>query len=199
MGDCYKQVKNYVNANHSGIVLEIGSDRYEGSSAYFAEIAEQLGTQFITLDLDENMPRRLAQCIPAHLKPITEFIHCDGTEWTKTCKHQISVLYLDNFDWNWEPSSSSKGHWQKRIEEQRTWYQERGITMNNINSQVAHLTQMQNLLPHMTDNCIVCLDDTYLHTDVYIGKGGAVVPYLLVNGFEILLTQDYGVIMGRTK
>jgi len=34
---------------------------------------------------------------------------------------------------------------------------------------------------------------------VYIGKGGAVVPYLLVNGFEILLTQDYGVIMGRTK
>jgi len=199
MGDCYKQVKNYVNANHSGIVLEIGSDRYDGSSAYFAEIAEQLGTQFITLDLDENMPRRLAQCIPAHLKPITEFIHCDGTEWTKTCKHQISVLYFFNFDWNWEPSSSSKGHWQKRIEEQRTWYQERGITMNNINSQVAHLTQMQNLLPHMTDNCIVCLDDTYLHTDVYIGKGGAVVPYLLVNGFEILLTQDYGVIMGRTK
>jgi len=51
----------------------------------------------------------------------------------------------------------------------------------------------------MTDNCVVCLDDTYLHNGVYIGKGGAVVPYLLVNGFEILLTQDYGVIMGRTK
>ena len=102
MGSCYKQVHNYISTGFNGIVLEIGSDRYEGSSAYFAEIAEQLGTQFITLDLDENMPRRLAQCIPAHLKPITEFIHCDGTEWTKTCKHQISVLYLDNFDWDWE-------------------------------------------------------------------------------------------------
>jgi hypothetical protein len=194
MGDCYKQVKNYVNNSHSGIVLEIGSDRYEGSSAYFAEIAKQLGTQFITLDLDENMPRRLAQCIPAYLKPITEFIHCDGTEWTKTCKHQISVLYLDNFDWDWEVGTQDK-----MIKEQRAWYRERGIEMNNVNCQVAHLTQMQNLLPHMTDNCVVCLDDTYLHNGVYIGKGGAVVPYLLVNGFEILLTQDYGVIMGRTK
>jgi len=104
------------------------------------------------------------------------------------------VLYLDNFDWDWEV-----GTWKSRIEEQRVWYQERGIEMNNVNCQVAHLTQMQNLLLNMTDNCIVCLDDTYLHNGVYIGKGGAVVPYLLVNGFEILLTQDYGVIMGRTK
>ena len=194
MGDCYKQVKNYTNSNLDGIVLEIGSDRYEGSSAYFAEVAEQLNTQFITLDLDEDMPRRLAQCIPPHLKTITEFIHCNGTEWTKTCNHRVSVLYLDNFDWDWEVGTKDK-----MIKVQCAWYQERGITMNNINCQVAHLAQMQNLLPHMTDNCIVCLDDTYLHNGVYIGKGGAVVPYLLVNGFEILLTQDYGVIMGRNK
>ena len=194
MGDCYKQIKHYVNSSFDGIVLEIGSDRYEGSSAYFAEVAEQLNTQFVTLDLDENTPRRLAQCIPPQLKTITKFIHCDGTEWTKTCNYRVSVLYLDNFDWDWEVSNQSL-----MIREQRAWYLERGIKMNNINCQVAHLAQMQNLLPHMTNNCIVCLDDTYLHNGVYIGKGGAVVPYLLVNGFEILLTQDYGVIMGRNK
>ena len=140
------------------------------------------------------MPRRLAECIPSHLKSITKFIHCDGTEWTKTCKHQISVLYLDNFDWIWEVGAQDK-----MIEEQRVWYQERGLTMNNMTCQVAHLTQMQNLLPHMTDNSIVCIDDTILHNGVYTGKGGAVVPYLLMNGFEILLSEDYGIIMRRGK
>ena len=194
MGSCYKQVQNYIGAVSDGIVLEIGSDRHEGSSSYFADIAKQLNTKFITLDLDEHMSQHLSYRIPGYLKQHTRFIHCDGTEWTKTCKHQISVLYLDNFDWDWEVGTQDK-----MIKDQRAWYQERGIEMNNVNCQVAHLTQMQNLLTHMTDNCIVCLDDTYLHNGVYIGKGGAVVPYLLVNGFEILLTQDYGVIMGRTK
>ena len=67
MGSCYKHVNDYVQ-DCTGIVLEIGSDRYEGSSAYFAEIAEQYNKDFVTIDLDENMPRRLKQCIPKHLQ-----------------------------------------------------------------------------------------------------------------------------------
>ena len=193
MGSCYKHVNDYVQ-DCTGIVLEIGSDRYEGSSAYFAELADQYNKDFVTIDLDENMPRRLKQCIPKHLQDRVTFIQCDGTEWTKTCIRPISILYLDNFDWDWEV-----GTYSKMIEEQRVWYTERGIEMNNINSQVAHLTQMQNLLPCMTRSCVVCLDDTYIHNGVYIGKGGAVVPYLLANNFKLELAQDYGVIMSRTK
>jgi hypothetical protein len=38
-----------------------------------------------------------------------------------------------------------------------------------------------------------------MHNGVYIGKGGAVVPFLLANNFKLELAQDYGVIMSRTQ
>ena len=193
MGSCYKHVDEYVTSC-TGMVLEIGSDRYEGSSAYFAQLASLYDKDFVTVDLDENMPRRLKQAVPENFRGRMTFVQCEGTEWTKTCNRSISILYLDNFDWDWEV-----GTYSKMIEEQRVWYTERGIEMNNMNSQVAHLTQMQNLLPCMTRSCVVCLDDTYIHNGVYIGKGGAVVPYLLANNFKLELAQDYGVIMSRTK
>ena len=83
------------------------------------------------------------------------------------------------------------------IQDQVQWYQQRGLLMNNVNSQTAHITQMVNLLPHMASRCVVCVDDTYEYNGVFIGKGGAVVPYLLGQGFNILAAQDYGVILGR--
>ena len=58
MGNCYKHVDEYVTSC-TGMVLEIGSDRYEGSSAYFAQLASLYDKDFVTVDLDENMPRRL--------------------------------------------------------------------------------------------------------------------------------------------
>lgn len=189
MGNCYTHVEEYVQSC-TGIVLEIGSDRYEGSSAYFAKLAEKHKKDFVTVDIDQDMPRRLHKAIPKHL-PYT-FVQCEGTEWTTTCTRPISILYLDNFDWDWEVGTKSK-----MIEEQRLWYKEHNIEMNNMESQLAHLRQMKNLLPFMTQQCVICIDDTYKHNGVYIGKGGAVVPYLLVNNFKIELTQDYGVIMSK--
>jgi len=191
MGSCYKHVGQYITSC-TGMVLEIGSDRYEGSTAYFAGVAKDWKAEFITVDLNEDMPRRLRQAVPSNLR--YTFVQCEGTEWTKTCSRPISILYLDNFDWDWEVGTHSK-----MIEEQRVWYTEHGIEMNNMNCQVAHLTQMKNLLPFMTQSCVVCLDDTYMHNGVYIGKGGAVVPFLLANNFKLELAQDYGVIMSRTQ
>jgi hypothetical protein len=102
------------------------------------------------------------------------------------------VLYLDNFDWDWRTDRK-----QQMIQDQIAWYQQQGLVMNNINCQTTHITQMVNLLPHMSTQCVVCVDDTYEYNGVYIGKGGAVVPYLLGQGFGILAAGDYGVILGR--
>jgi hypothetical protein len=83
------------------------------------------------------------------------------------------------------------------ILDQISWYKQQGLTMTNINCQTAHITQMVNLLPHMSDRCVICVDDTYEYNGVFIGKGGAVVPYLLGQGFAIMIARDYGVILGR--
>ena len=82
------------------------------------------------------------------------------------------------------------------IAQQRTWYALKGIEMNNLDCQVQHLHQMLYLIPYMSDRAVVCVDDTYEYNGVFIGKGGAVVPYLLAIGYTILEKEDNGVILG---
>ena len=80
-----------------------------------------------------------------------------------------------------------------------------GTEMTNINSQKAHLAQAMLLMPMMADNSIIVCDDTWYHPNegVFIGKCSAVIPYLMLNGFELLHSQGYrqnsGAILGKFK
>lgn len=194
MGKLYQQIGKHLIGSFSGeVIVEIGSDRWEGSSAYFADLANTHDMKFISVDLDEDARNRLRKTIAPEHSHLVEFVQAEGTVWTKSYQGSpIQVLYLDNFDWDWRTDRK-----QTMIQDQIQWYHAKGIVMNNINSQTAHVTQMVNLLPRMSQRCLVCVDDTYEYNGVYIGKGGAVVPYLLGQGFGILAAEDYGVILGR--
>jgi hypothetical protein len=57
-------------------------------------------------------------------------------------------------------------------------------------------------MPSMAPQSIVVLDDTWYNRwwGHYSGKGGAVVPFLLNNGYEVLYTceaPEYGTILAR--
>jgi cephalosporin hydroxylase len=194
MGKLYQQVGRHLSGTFSGeVIVEIGSDRWEGSSAYFADLANTHSMQFITVDLDPGAGIRLQKTIALKHVPLVEFVLAEGTAWSKQYSGPaIKVLYLDNFDWDWSTNRQSE-----MIEQQRKWYSSQDIIMTNLNSQTSHITQMVNLLPHMSSQCVVCVDDTYEYNGVFIGKGGAVVPYLLGQGFGILAAENYGVILGR--
>jgi cephalosporin hydroxylase len=194
MGKLYQQVGQHLSGTFNGeVIVEIGSDRFEGSSYYFADLANQYGMKFVTVDLDAGAVGRARREIPAEWLSNCEFVCAEAVEWTRnTTLKNIKVLYLDNFDWDWSTNRHSE-----MIEQQRQWYSSRGIAMSNLDSQTSHITQMVNLLPHMSDQCVICVDDTYEYNGVFIGKGGAVVPYLLGQGFGLLQTGDYGVILGR--
>lgn len=194
MGKLYQQVGQHLLGSFPGeVIVEIGSDRWEGSSAYFADLANTHDMKFITVDLDPGAELRLRRTIKPEHAHLVEFVQAEGTAWTSRYQGPaIKILYLDNFDWDWQTNRN-----QTMIQEQVSWYKAQGIVMNNVNCQTAHITQMVNLLPHMSDRCLVCIDDTYEYNGVFIGKGGAVLPYLLGQGFEIIAAQDYGVILGR--
>jgi hypothetical protein len=194
MGNLFTRVGEHVQGQHpDAVVLEIGSDRFEGSTYYFADLAQQHGMKFATVDLDHMAIQRAQRNIPQDWHNNCEFHCAEAVEWTKnTLLENIKVLYLDNFDWDWETTKTST-----MIQEQQTWYQRYGLTMSNMNSQISHLIQMANLLPRMSDQCVICVDDTYTYNGVYIGKGGTVVPYLLMHGFGLLQSRDNGVILGR--
>ncbi len=197
MGSLFREVGRYLHGSFKPheIIVEIGSDRWEGSTAYFADLANTHHTRMITVDLDPEAYHRVIKTVNKdHLERL-EFVCADANDWCQSFDQrarQIKVLYLDNFDWDWEPSLPSED-----IQKQQAWYRKMGLEMTNLNCQASHLDQMITLMPYMSQRSVVCIDDTYLYNGVYIGKGGAVVPYLMTQGYQILQSGEYGVILGR--
>jgi hypothetical protein len=113
---------------------------------------------------------------------------------------KFSLVYLDNFDWDYWVG----GQEESFVPAQKQHYRDyMGTEMTNINSQKTHLLQAMRLMPLMTENSIIVCDDTWYHPNegVFIGKCSAVIPYLLLQGYEVLNSQGYrqnsGAILGR--
>jgi hypothetical protein len=170
------------------MILEIGSDQNEGSTEFFNGLSVNWEIPFYTVDVVIEPQRRLA-----HLDHIIWQVET-GSVWTKkilpTLGKQIKVLYLDNYDW------SNPGPNADTI---RTSYAFRNVDWSNLGSQIEHLHQMVNCMPYMADQSLIICDDTPLvdHSGTYTGKCGAVVPYLLCNGYQIVYTGNNGVILAR--
>lgn len=170
------------------MILEIGSDQNEGSTEFFNGLSVNWEIPFYTVDVVIEPQRRLT-----HLDHIIWQVET-GSVWTKTVlptlNKQIKVLYLDNYDWaNPGPNADTI----------RTSYAFRNVDWSNLGSQVEHLHQMVNCLPYMADQSLIICDDTPLvdHSGTYTGKCGAVVPYLLCNGYKIVYSGNNGVILAR--
>ena len=198
MGQTYRKAEQYLDQLTTGAWIEIGTSRNgdDGSTKTIAEWASRYGRHLWTVDMD---PVNCEFVRNMNLENV-EIIHSTGEQFLKEFPSHISYisfLYLDNFDWDWHPEKS-----EDFIIEQQQRYKELGATMNNMNSQRAHLAQMTTALPSMAPQSIVICDDTWYNKwwGHFSGKGGAVVPLLLNNGFEVLYTcedPEYGTILGR--
>jgi hypothetical protein len=201
MGQVFRRAEQYLDQfdpESMGQFVEIGTSRNgdDGSTRTIAEWAARFGRSLWTVDMDPmNCNHVLEQGIPN-----IEVICQRGEEYLKNFPSHvtyISLLYLDNFDWDWHPEKS-----EDFVRDQQARYHKLGIEMNNVNSQRAHLQQMCLALPAMADKSIVICDDTWYNKywGHYCGKSGAVVPLLLNNGYEILYTEEnpeYGTILAR--
>jgi hypothetical protein len=122
-------------------------------------------------------------------------VHSTGEDFLKTydkIDEKISLVYLDNFDWDYE--LNDQGNSDGRYEVHKTNYRNKfKIEMTNLNSQAAHLMQAVYLisLNLLTENCIIVCDDTWYipREGIYSGKCSAAIPYLLANGFQVADTQ----------
>ena len=180
-----------IGSNVPGTVwVEIGSERGEGSTLALAGQAQRWGTILHSVDISDHCRRSVSHpALVAHVS--------DGATWAKEysdkIKSPISFLYLDNFDWIWEPSSIP--NWiRDQIIHYKTHF---GVIMNNRNCQIEHLRQLLFLFPCLADQCMIAMDDTYLKNTVWTGKSGAVAVYLEAMGFHTVYTSDGGTIMVR--
>jgi hypothetical protein len=202
MGSTFKSVEQYLPViNQDLVFVEIGSDRHEGSTEFFAELALKHNTVLHTVDISVYAQQRLTR--DKHWPEIV-WHQASGSDWAARTfpllDKKIALLYLDNFDYDWDVTQCTP-----HIELQKKDYAETfGIGMTNENCQVEHLKQMLALYPYMNDRSVVICDDTYQFNDCWIGKCGPVVVYLLANGYKIITKEaggiaghNYGVILAR--
>ena len=198
MGQVFQVSEQYLDQLSFGEFVEIGTSRNgdDGSTKTLAEWATRLGTKLTTVDMDPVN----CEFVQGLDIPNCTILNEKGEDYLYKriySMRPINYLYLDNFDWDWHPDRVVDF-----IRDQQERYTELGLEMNNVNSQRAHLTQMIYALPHMAERCLVVCDDTWYNKwwGHYSGKSGAVIPFLLANGFEILYTEEepvYGTILGR--
>ena len=201
MGQVFRRAEQYLDQfdpEYMGQFVEIGTSRNgdDGSTRTIAGWAARFGKGLFTVDMDVNNCDYVIEQDIANVEVICQ----TGEQYLKDFPAHItyiSVLYLDNFDWDWHPDRT-----EDFVIEQQRRYADLGLRMNNVNSQRAHLRQAELALPALGDRCLVICDDTWYNKywGHYSGKSGSVVPYLMNHGFEVLYTEEapvYGTILGR--
>ena len=191
MGKIYQSIASYIPSKPTGVFVEIGSERGEGSTISLNNLAAQYNTKLISVDINPDAQQRYGHQL-AH----TEFVVESGSTWAKnfsTFQSNIALLYLDNFDYIWDINNIGDN-----IQQQMQEYAGQGVTMNNQNCQAEHMRQIVALRTCLSPNAVVVFDDTYCYNDCWIGKCGPVVVYMQAHGWSVVYqTTDCGVIMKK--
>jgi hypothetical protein len=177
-----------LEVNTDNIALEIGSERGEGSSLFIGAWAKNKGIPFYSVDVVEHAKTNFDN------ENINFEVAITGHAWCRdilpTLNKKIKVLYLDNFDWT-DPNNLIFPWLHELIES----YANRGVVMNNENSQEEHRMQALYCIPYMDEQSIVLFDDTWkshITPSGYDGKSGTAIPLFIEAGFEVHLDATFG-------
>jgi len=189
--------------NHAGRIditeniLEIGSDRGEGSTIILAHIASFAKKTMYSVDMDTAIIDRNQK---KYAKFPINFVCQKGEEFLdQNSNLKFSLVLLDNFDWDWHPNQPHDDIMQGQVSRYKDEF---NLDLTNINSQQAHLLQAIKLKDMFSENAMVVCDDTWVTPDnTYSGKCGAAIPYLMTLGFELAEQNNIGtgVILIRNK
>lgn len=158
-----------------GWLVEVGSERGEGSTAWLRDYAERTGLGFTTCDIDPAQHAEAERIAPGHA------ICGRGRDVIAQTK-PISAAYLDGFDFI-PPGREGDGF----ITEQRDRYDELGFTLSNGRCHAEHLAEAKALERRANRRCVVICDDTWQGPrGGWKGKGATAVPYLLRHGFCVI-------------
>lgn len=171
----------------NGDIVEIGSERGDGSTKHIRDVAEKHSLNFYTVDYEQKayelvrdelgMGENAFQMTGEHF---LENIYSELDSSTG----KISFAYLDNFDYAF-PELVVAG--KDFLDNQKKTYEDYGIEYNNENSKKAHLEQSKLVHKYASNNCFILFDDTYLEVDgSYGGKGATAIPWLEKNGWKIV-------------
>ena len=206
MGTYYRNIEKFIDTIDNGSWIEIGVDRGEGSTKYFADLCKARGVDFYGVDVDADQISRASTNLSVNgvLPNHVTLIQSKGEDFLRDLDTtvKISLAYLDNFDWDYWLGGAEEAFVAGVKQKYRDLMK---IEMTNLSSQQTHLLQSILLMDRMTDNSIIVCDDTWYHPHegIFIGKCSAAIPFLMLHGFRHLHNEGYrqnsGAIFGRFK
>lgn len=173
----YKLIEN-LNIS-GGAVVEIGSERTEGSTTYLNDYCKSKGFSFYTIDFNKDQyinALKITNGIGAYNMTGEEFL---GNIFP-LLNQKISFVYLDNFDL----VTYDGRDWTQR----KNLYKTYGFEMNNTNSKIAHMTQAILAEKYANQKCHMLFDDTWINeSDLqFEGKGAWAIRPMEHAGFKII-------------
>jgi len=173
-----------------GHIIEIGSERGEGSTALLATMAKELGRPFITVDMDENVAsgaKEVLQKIDKNAKAVCQ----KGEDFLKEFEEPIGVLYLDGYD-TMPPGAILPGDLAAPYEKLGGW--------SNEGAWLMHLKCVLETVKQVVPGGLVCFDDAWRRDCHWAErtKGYTAIPYLLMNGYHEIRYEEGAVLLERT-
>lgn len=193
--DYIKQNSEYIKTeiSHKPTLVEIGTTREDvpgqGSTEKFANFCKQNGLHFITVDMDPlNIKLALAtlQSISSDFEAVCQ----KGEDFLRDYDGPFDFVFLDAYDFDHGKHSEGR---QERYEKYL------GSKINDEDCHKMHLECAETIVKKLSVNGAVCLDDTWFENGKWRGKGTTALPYLLNNGFNIVLSANKAVLLVRNS
>ncbi|MCX6779054.1 MAG: hypothetical protein NTU97_02390 [Candidatus Magasanikbacteria bacterium] len=171
----YTQVKNL---DITGAIIEIGSERSEGSTTFLYNFAKANNFPFYTVDFNKEQYFNALRITNGH-----GAYNMSGEEFLGNIfpllGEKISFAYLDNFDL----ITNDGRDWEKR----KALYKQYGFDMTNTNSKIAHMTQAVLIEKYQAKTCHIIFDDTWIDSlsKEFQGKGAWAIRPLQHAKFKI--------------
>nr|WP_320011011.1 hypothetical protein [uncultured Desulfobulbus sp.] len=166
------------------VFIEIGTTREnvpgQGSTRKISMFCKQNELTFITVDMDPHntlMAQRMFSRLGVNAKAIT----AKGEDFLRDYEGVIDFVFLDAYDFDHGGHSSLR---QSRYE------QFLGKRIDDKDCHKMHLDCVKSIIPKLSKNGIICLDDTWTENSIWMAKGTLAVPYLLEQGFIILEARN---------
>lgn len=175
------------------VLVEVGSTREEvpgqGSTRKLAEFCRDYGIEFVTVDMDPHNTRLAEECFQ-RLGVRFHAVNAKGEEFLESYNEEIDFLFLDAYDFDHGSHSHLRQSRYKKF---------LGSVIDEQECHEMHLRCAQAIVEKLSSDGVICIDDTWQERGRWIAKGALAVPYLIENGFEVVMAKRRAVLLRRRR